>query len=184
MPCRCQSHSQQPCTRVHAELWWLSAQTRASWTNTRNLQKPIARPTRQFLTLTLGVIATPHSPGYGKSRKRMGIQMRWKRVCWNCVVHASCLRLTVLTVYRVNFLRAKARRDRWVEEKKILESEIGCTHRYFVHKQKEWLKRVSGEPGKHGHNCYAHKQASNWDQLAQSAAAAVAAASHLVSSSS
>ena len=69
-----------------------------------------------------------------------------------------------LLVYRVNWLRAKARRDRWVEEKDLLESELLWTKLYFEHQQQVWLDRASGACDR-GFVCYAYRQARDWGLL-------------------
>lgn len=69
-------------------------------------------------------------------------------------------------MYHVNYLCAKARQDRWREEKVNLESEMSCTHRYFLYMAEAWKLRGSGLPDRNGRDCYAYKQACNWGQLA------------------
>lgn len=70
-------------------------------------------------------------------------------------------------VYRVNYLTAKARRDRWQEEKLILEKEQIWTCTFFQHQQTAWEKR--GEIAKQvrqwnweGLYAYSQKQAKMW----------------------
>lgn len=68
-----------------------------------------------------------------------------------------------LAVYRVNWLRAKARRDRWSEEKVLLESEIQWTHLFFVRQADTWLKRSHEAPPHLQH--YALTQRHMWLQF-------------------
>lgn len=67
-------------------------------------------------------------------------------------------------VYRVNWLRAKARRDRWIEEKDLLQSELTWAKRYFEKQVVVWQTRarVSSVPGL---TCHAYGHARNWDLL-------------------
>ncbi|KAI0073595.1 hypothetical protein K474DRAFT_1579789, partial [Panus rudis PR-1116 ss-1] len=44
-------------------------------------------------------------------------------------------------LYRVNWLRAKARRDRLAEEKTLLRSEMDWTRNFFAHQAKLWKER-------------------------------------------
>ncbi|KAG1859409.1 hypothetical protein C8R48DRAFT_673951 [Suillus tomentosus] len=57
--------------------------------------------------------------------------------------------------YRVNWLKAKARYDRWSEELKL----------WFQKQESEWRARAD-ESIKNGHRAYAEKQASMWAEFA------------------
>lgn len=70
----------------------------------------------------------------------------------------------MVVVLRVNWLRAKSRRDRWREEKILLRSEMGWTKTYFKHHEFAWLDRSRSTTV--GAECYALKQAYNWRRLA------------------
>jgi hypothetical protein len=66
-------------------------------------------------------------------------------------------------VTRVNWLRAKARTERWQEEVLILQHEMVWTERWFEHQMNEWGKRMHpNDESKLGHQAYAAKQASIW----------------------
>ena len=67
-------------------------------------------------------------------------------------------------VYRVNWLRAKARHDRWKEELLIVRYEMKWTILWFKHQMKEWKDRLrrSVEEKKLGHIAYAEKQVAMW----------------------
>ena len=69
-----------------------------------------------------------------------------------------------ISVYRVNWLRAKARRDRWLEEKDLLWSELTWTKCYFEKRVVTWQNRAqaSSVPGL---ICHAYGHARNWDLL-------------------
>jgi hypothetical protein len=71
-------------------------------------------------------------------------------------------------VYRVNWLRAKARFNRWDEEDRMVRSEMRWTILYFLHQQEVWKKRAekSIECDKRGHRAYALKQADMWGKFA------------------
>jgi hypothetical protein len=67
-------------------------------------------------------------------------------------------------VYRVNWLRAKARHDRWKEELLIVQHEMKWTISWFKHHMKKWKDRLrkSVEEEKPGHIAYAEKQVAMW----------------------
>jgi hypothetical protein len=75
--------------------------------------------------------------------------------------------MTVGTVNRVNWLRAKARSKRWEEEVLILKHEMVWTQLWFLHHKKKWEERmrVATMASKPGHVAYAAKQARVWSQL-------------------
>lgn len=71
---------------------------------------------------------------------------------------------------RVNWLRTKARRDRWAEELKLVQNEMVWTVRGFRAKATEWrdLRRsCQNEPGLQQ---YAAKQQGMWSDMALKAA--------------
>ena len=69
------------------------------------------------------------------------------------------------TVYRVNWLRARARAKRWNEEKDIVMKEMGWVVRTFQHMREVWEIRAEdvGDQ-KPGHKSYALKEAERWKQ--------------------
>jgi hypothetical protein len=100
-----------------------------------------------------------------------------------------------VAVYRVHWLKAKSRRDRWREELILLQSEMDWTERFFRHRASRWKALaaessavvssdidVNGESDhppipserdlrhSQGHICYALKLESMWNRLAQQAA--------------
>lgn len=105
-----------------------------------------------------------------------------------------------VTVYRVHWLKAKARRDRWREEQILVASEMEWTEQFFRYRASRWkalvtkpsaiaspdinvdgeLERPEGSPTSSvhdiqhrysgGHLCYALKLESMWNRLAQQAA--------------
>ncbi|KAK7676858.1 hypothetical protein QCA50_020194 [Cerrena zonata] len=64
---------------------------------------------------------------------------------------------------RVNWLRAKSRRDRWQEEKILLKSELIWTKNFFSNRKILWIDRAKDTTA--GVQCYALKQAVTWDRL-------------------
>ena len=65
---------------------------------------------------------------------------------------------------RVNWLRAKSRKDRWAEEKILLNSEILWTLNYFEFHFRLWQLRA--ENASPGVVCYSLKQSETWRRLA------------------
>jgi hypothetical protein len=69
-------------------------------------------------------------------------------------------------VYRVNWLRAKARKERWEEEMVLVMSEMDWTANSFHHHEKIWKQRAEEAKGP-GHIAYAWKQNSTWGRWAK-----------------
>jgi hypothetical protein len=76
--------------------------------------------------------------------------------------------VTVKSVTRVNWLRAKARSKRWEEEVLILKHEMIWTKLWFGHQKKTWEDRMEGAT-KPGHHAYAAKQVRIWSQFGEHA---------------
>ena len=74
-------------------------------------------------------------------------------------------------MYRVNWLRAKARADRWSEELKIVQKEMEWTMNWLEKQGKEWKSRgqKSEKEGLRGHACYAEKQEVMWVTMLEQA---------------
>jgi hypothetical protein len=74
-------------------------------------------------------------------------------------------------VYRVNWLRAKARFTRWEEEVKIVKNEMENTLAWFMHQQDKWYKRGEAANGNElvGLKCYARKQVLLWEVMGEEA---------------
>jgi hypothetical protein len=75
--------------------------------------------------------------------------------------------VTGYEVNRVNWLRAKARYQRWHEEVLILEHEMIWTQKWFSHQKKIWEDRMhqSASGSKPGHRSYAAKQVGIWSEF-------------------
>lgn len=73
-----------------------------------------------------------------------------------------------MAVYRIHWLRAKARAARWGEELNITSHEMVWTRRYFEGRAEKWLELVKGPMSvTEGHTCYALRQALFWTKLAR-----------------
>ena len=77
----------------------------------------------------------------------------------------------VLAVYRVVWLRGKARYTRWKEEHIKVRDEMGNTLQFYRKRSTEWDERAKSSDleGKLGHACYARLQAHIWKSLAEGA---------------
>ncbi|KAG2109049.1 uncharacterized protein F5147DRAFT_652614 [Suillus discolor] len=69
-----------------------------------------------------------------------------------------------LSVYRLNWLKAKARWQRWEEELSLVQHEMGWTVGWFRYKKEEWERRYH-EATKHGHQAYAQRQVLLWGRF-------------------
>ena len=76
----------------------------------------------------------------------------------------------VCVVYRVNWLRAKSRRDRWAEELELLTSEMSWVRLYHSNQTDAWKRRaaIAGENGVNAFY-YALKQQNAWELLGSQA---------------
>jgi hypothetical protein len=85
----------------------------------------------------------------------------WKSVSLFLSINSG---IDCYSVYRVNWLRAKARHDRWNEELLIVQHEMKWTILWFKHQIKEWKDRLkrSEKENKPGHIAYAEKQVAMW----------------------
>lgn len=103
-------------------------------------------------------------------------------------------------VYRVHWLKAKARRDRWKEEFQLISSEMDWTVLYYQYQASQWQRRADTERIHHGpvtesastaadadhvnfsvedwksrgKICFAMKQKYIWDSMAEQAKSAFA----------
>ncbi|KAG2035934.1 hypothetical protein BDR03DRAFT_867156, partial [Suillus americanus] len=66
--------------------------------------------------------------------------------------------------YRVNWLKAKARWQRWEEELSLVRHEMGWTVSWFKYKKEEWEQRLH-KATKHGHQAYAQWQVLLWERF-------------------
>jgi hypothetical protein len=75
------------------------------------------------------------------------------------------------SVYRVNWLRAKARVDRWREEQILVKNEMQWTLLWFQNQAKLWRERSEREDSDLplGHKSYAIKQQKLWNAFQKKA---------------
>jgi hypothetical protein len=71
----------------------------------------------------------------------------------------------------VNWLRARARCQRWEEELLLVQNEMRWTTLWFKHQEHIWIERVkkSIQLQSTGHGCYASKQVYIWGQFIKEA---------------
>ncbi|KAG2116427.1 uncharacterized protein F5147DRAFT_531540, partial [Suillus discolor] len=67
--------------------------------------------------------------------------------------------------YRVNWLKAKARWQRWEEELRLVQHKMGWTVSWFKYRMGEWDQRYQ-QATKPGHQAYAHRQVLLWGRFA------------------
>jgi hypothetical protein len=83
---------------------------------------------------------------------------------WIGSVLISCI------VYRISWLRAKARYTRWKEEHILVQHEMRWTVAWFDHRRNMWQMRyeeIEDEASSDGLRCYALKQANLWQRLGE-----------------
>ena len=80
----------------------------------------------------------------------------------------------LFVVYRVNWLRARANKNRWEEELPRTEKEMIWTTRYFMHQRDVWYGRLvllhDKSPRRYGHEAYCEQKISQWEEFARLAA--------------
>jgi hypothetical protein len=71
----------------------------------------------------------------------------------------------------VNWLRAKARYERWKEEHQTVRDEMGNTIRFYEFKRDQWAGRAERSRGSRnmGHVCFAMRQVDMWGEMAKRA---------------
>jgi hypothetical protein len=72
-------------------------------------------------------------------------------------------------VNRVNWLRAKARSDRWNEELLLCRLEMTWTINAFAHRKTFWTDLKTGSDHTTGSQAYAAKQEAMWERMRDSA---------------
>ena len=104
----------------------------------------------------------------GKVKENCG---SYEKECKYCNIE-SLMRYSQNTVYRVNWLRARARAKRWCEEKDIVMKEMGWVIGTFVYMERSWRMRAeqSGN-SKPGHRAYAAREQSRWNKWVEIAKA-------------
>src|SRR5882724_5292586 len=118
------------------------------------------------------VNAQIHCLGFGGLAMQMGPMVHgWRNV--RRTTSTSCVQdLNKFLVYRVSWLRAKARFNRWSEELEIVGHEMKWTVNWFRWKEEQWrlrLHELDNEERPPGLDCYCHKQMALWSALADQA---------------
>ena len=74
----------------------------------------------------------------------------------------------------MNWLRAKARYDRWNEELLLVRQEMTWVLAWYAHQQREWERRsIWAETQQlNGHRSYAKKQTVMWRRMIEAAVTA------------
>jgi hypothetical protein len=72
-------------------------------------------------------------------------------------------------VYRVSWLKAKARYERWEEESTIVKHEMFWTILWFKHQEHVWETRFVEHSMEPGHQAYAAKQRHVWERFRKNA---------------
>ena len=83
-------------------------------------------------------------------------------------IHITSYNNILSPVYRVNWLRAKARKERWEEEIELVGKEMEWTTRCFQYHEEIWNRRAEKAEGV-GQKAYAWKQSSAWGNWAVTA---------------
>lgn len=76
------------------------------------------------------------------------------------------------TVYRVSWLRVRARYLRWAEEIRLVKLEMQWTVRWFRDRERCWTERLENlldEEREEGLQCYCYKQLGLWKALGDAA---------------
>ncbi|KAI9431069.1 hypothetical protein H4582DRAFT_2060255 [Lactarius indigo] len=131
---------------------------------------------RQDLSVKTSVIA-PHVRGQRNKSlpwfwtmdvRRDADVGEWMEDCTGYSVHTCLRNLTLHTVYRVHWLRAKAQKMRWIEELQCLQVEMDSAIRFFRHQEKFWqAKKELIEPqSQPGHAVWAARQSAMWSSMA------------------
>ena len=122
-------------------------------------------------------ILDPNSPGSSSLRlswiwqKHSGSAQSAPESMLECKSKPKCSGHTYdcfSTVQRVHWLRARAQNHRWQEELILVKHEMEWTTRYFVHRARVWIDRITPSQ-KPGPNAYAARQRAQWMQLADDA---------------
>jgi hypothetical protein len=131
---------------------------------------------RQDLSVKTSVIA-PHVRGQRNKSlpwfwtmdvRRDADVGEWMEDCMCFSIYICSRKLTLNTVYRVHWLRAKAQQMRWIEELQCLQVEMESAVRFFRHQEQVWQgKGEFIEPqSQPGHVVWAARQSAMWSSMA------------------
>lgn len=79
-----------------------------------------------------------------------------------CLAHIFSYN-NLITVRRVNWIRAKERRDRWKEELSVTQHEMVWVLLWLQHRSRMWTKHAEAADAQLAP--YAHRQAANWKRV-------------------
>jgi hypothetical protein len=90
--------------------------------------------------------------------------------------------LDIPLVYRVHWLRAKAKLDRATEQAILLPYEMDWTIACFNYRAEQWLERQASALANNlpGHVCYAARQVDMWKRFRDTAQDEFSKARHVV----
>jgi len=90
----------------------------------------------------------------------------WMEDCMCSIIYArqETYSLTLTTVYRVHWLRAKAQKMRWIEELQCLQVEMESAIRFFRHQEQFWRTKhgLTDHQSLPGHAAWAARQSALW----------------------
>ncbi|KIK76542.1 hypothetical protein PAXRUDRAFT_169612 [Paxillus rubicundulus Ve08.2h10] len=96
-----------------------------------------------------------------------GSSTPWTQECMFSLDSAS-MSNSCWSVYRVSWLKSKARFKRWEEELELVQNEMFWTTLWFKHQEREWERRwLQALEG--GHRAYAVKQRHVWESFREKA---------------
>jgi hypothetical protein len=73
-------------------------------------------------------------------------------------------------VYRVNWLKARAKKNRWAEELVLTRNEMEWATRFFYFKSRQWAGWIENVDGPStGQRAYADKQMAMWQNMGEEA---------------
>ena len=80
---------------------------------------------------------------------------------------------TTFAVYRIAWLRAKQRQDRWHEEIQQCAADLLMAKNWFKYQQNMWLQKAENakQSNDNGCACYAYRKANMWRIFYSNAAA-------------
>lgn len=98
-----------------------------------------------------------------------GYASPWTEECMPLSVHSASTVDGFCAVYRVSWLKSKARFERWEEELELVQNEMLWTTLWFKHQEREWERRRQLQGLEEGHKAYAAKQRHVWESFREKA---------------
>ncbi|EAU93542.2 hypothetical protein CC1G_02772 [Coprinopsis cinerea okayama7 len=112
------------------------------------------RPVKKEDTRAITAVYNPNARG---ERNK---PMSW---IWNLNIQGDSDNSAYLNeLYRVNWLRAKSRANRWEEEYKLLRAEMDWVTNFFTYKEEECRGWADAQRESPGHVAYARRQEEMW----------------------